>query len=152
MMLALLALAALNAYALEAPSKPIFQFNPKAGMCMSPSGLRGLNKLKKGECSDLWGADLQNAQLEKAQLAGANLARANLVKANLRNSNLQGANLMLANLENAELAGAQFSSRTILPFSREEAEKRGMVFIQNEPDKRVLSHLQSRSGLKLNSR
>ncbi len=58
----------------------------------------------------------------------ANLVNANLEKANLKRANLRFADLTGANLNGADLHYAIFNEETLLPFSKEEAIKRGMLF------------------------
>jgi hypothetical protein len=93
---------------------------------------------------DVRGANFEGAQflylntLEGADLTGARLRNANLDMAELRNANLQGADLTGAHLEpcppphvgGACLMGARYDAATKLPFSRREAQARGMVFVK----------------------
>lgn len=65
--------------------------------------------------------------MRKANLQNANLENANLKRANLREADLTG-----ANLKGADLRFAIFNDETILPFSKDEAIQRGMVFEDSE--------------------
>jgi hypothetical protein len=75
------------------------------------------------EDSDLTGANLSDASGQMdyggSRLRDANLSRAGLEWADLRDTDLSG----------ADLRGARFSPRTQLPFDRDEALRRGMVFV-----------------------
>lgn len=94
--------------------------------------------------ANLKGVDLRNADLGKTQLGHANLQNADL-----RGAKLKGAYLHKADLSGADLRGATFSTRlngaevattrlegakydakTVLPFSRLEAARRGMVQVE----------------------
>lgn len=91
--------------------------------------------------ADLSGADLQGADLTRCQLGGADLRNADLrgatlagaylYKADLRGADLRGANFSLklkgAELARTQLNGARFDISTVLPFSTDEALRRGMV-------------------------
>src|SRR5687767_1363690 len=86
--------------------------------------------------ADLQGADLYRAQLGRANLRGADLRNANVAGAYLHKADLSGADLRGAKfavgLKGAELKtvrfeGAIFDASTVLPFSADEAIKRGMV-------------------------
>lgn len=93
--------------------------------------------------ADLKGADLRGVDLYKCQLGSANLANADLRNASLAgaylfNTDLRGADLRGARfspaLKGAELkqtglVGARFDESTELPFSREEALRRGMIAV-----------------------
>lgn len=75
-------------------------------------------------------ATLNGAYLMDANLSGAFLNRAWLLGANLRNANLMGTDMSQVQVDdNTVFAGAKYDSRTRLPFSEREAEKRGMVKI-----------------------
>ena len=106
-----------------------YQYDPRVGRCTNRQGLHGLKSGFRGMCGDLWGADMKNANLKDVDLSGANLSRADLTGANLTGANLSGASMMLTKIKDARLEGAIFNERTILPFSRQDAEKRGMVFV-----------------------
>ena len=91
--------------------------------------------------ADLQGADLQGANLFRCQLGradlrnadlrNANVAGAYLYKTDLRGADLRGAvfaqTLKGAELKQTMLEGARFDSTTVLPFSTDEALRRGMV-------------------------
>jgi hypothetical protein len=113
----------------QAAEGPSYRYDKRLGKCVNPAGLAGFNSKYQGECGELWGADLARSKLEKVNLAGANLPRADLSGADLRGADLSGASLLMTNLKDAKLEGAIFSERTILPFDRAEAERRGMVFV-----------------------
>jgi hypothetical protein len=72
--------------------------------------------------SDLTGANLARTSGEM-DYAGSRLRGATLAGADLTHSSLHG-----ADLDGADLRGAGFSERTVLPFDRAEALRRGMVF------------------------
>ncbi len=72
--------------------------------------------------ASLVGCHLTSAVLKSAILNEANLAGANLESADLRSANLTG-----ATTTGAILNGAGFSKHTVLPFSKEDAVKLGMV-------------------------
>lgn len=90
--------------------------------------------------SDLSHADLHGADLSRANLRGANLSKANLSKArldhanleqaDLRGADLRAAHLPAAKLENAHLYGALFDQWTDLPFKKDDALKRGMIYLE----------------------
>jgi uncharacterized protein YjbI with pentapeptide repeats len=89
--------------------------------------------------SDLSHANLHGADLSHADLRGVNLARANLTEARLDHANLEQADLRGADLRSAHLAaaklrdarlyGALFDGSTDLPFAKEDALRRGMIFL-----------------------
>jgi len=112
------------AIAMETP----YRYSPAAGQCTNSQGVVGMRAGFKGVCGDLWGADLKGADLAGLDLSGANLSRAQLKGANLKGANLSGATMLLTQVEGAILEGALFNDRTVLPFSRADAEKRGMIF------------------------
>ena len=94
--------------------------------------------------ADLKGADLQganlfhcqlgHADLRNADLRNANVAGAYLFKADLRGADLRGAkfaqSLTGAELKQTLLEGARFDSSTMLPFSVDEAVRRGMIQVE----------------------
>ena len=91
--------------------------------------------------ADLAGEDLYRWQLGRADLTGANLrgaqlAGAYLFKADLSGADLRGATfspaLKGAELKQTRLTGARFDRFTALPFSADEALRRGMVFVETE--------------------
>ena len=89
--------------------------------------------------SDLHGADLRHADLSesslsRANLAGARMDHANLEAADLRSADLRAANLASANLTDANVYGAMIDQWTALPFTRDEALKRGMVYLELGPE------------------
>jgi uncharacterized protein YjbI with pentapeptide repeats len=90
--------------------------------------------------AEIIGAKLIRADLVSTNLQGVNLSNSTLLATNLDSADLTGADLRgtdfggndyfePSNLEHAWLKGAKFDARTKLPFSREEAIKRGMEFI-----------------------
>ena len=87
--------------------------------------------LKETDLSELHlqGADLSYSNLEKASLERSDLHGATLIHADLRQANLKGANLEDVSCDEAIWEGAIADENTVLPFSREEAEKKGVVFI-----------------------
>jgi len=101
--------------------------------------------LSKLEGTSFFGSILQGADLRKANLKNANLKNSKLEGANLQGCVLEGADLTGANLgetplqENqkkegllvlnpTDLKGATFNSKTKLPFSKETALQKGMLF------------------------
>ncbi len=72
-------------------------------------------------------ADLENTDLTKANLQGAYLRGAHLQGAKLSKADLT--RVQKANLKGANLQRAKFNKYTILPFSKEQAIKKGMVFV-----------------------
>ncbi len=105
-----------------------YKYNPRSARCVNGQGLQGMRPGFKGSCGDLWGADLQGSDLEGSDLTGANLSRANLKNAKLSGANLSGAHMLLTQIQGADLSGAIYNERTVLPFARSEAEKRGMIY------------------------
>lgn len=85
---------------------------------------------------DLYRCQLGSADLHGADLRGAQLAGAYLFKADLRGTDLRGAifssTLKGAELKQTRLHGARFDATTTLPFSAQEAVRRGMVFVDAE--------------------
>ena len=85
---------------------------------------------------DLYRCQLGSADLLEADLRVAQLAGAYLFKADLRGSDLRGAifssTLKGAELKQTRLAGARFDRTTALPFTTDEALRRGMVFVDVE--------------------
>lgn len=67
------------------------------------------------------------ASLNQADFRGARLIGARFINADLRLANFKGADLSGARLDGARLENALFDSSTRLPFSRQEALRRGMV-------------------------
>lgn len=84
--------------------------------------------------SDLRSADLSGTVLTKANLSEARLDHARLDDADLRGADLRSANLSEAHLNDTKLYGAFFNKKTLLPFDKGEAIRRGMVFFDIEPD------------------
>jgi uncharacterized protein YjbI with pentapeptide repeats len=84
---------------------------------------------------DLRDADFSKAQLAHADLKGADLRGADLSEAFLFMADLSGADLRGANLPSkmvlakVNLKGAKFDPSTQLPFTRDEAVRRGMVMV-----------------------
>ena len=80
---------------------------------------------------DLYRCQLGQADLRNADLRNANLAGAYLFKTDLRGADLRGARfsptLKGAELKQTVLVGARFDASTQLPFSAEEAMRRGMI-------------------------
>jgi hypothetical protein len=72
--------------------------------------------------SDLTGADLSRTSGQMVY------RRSRLRAANLSRADLHYADLAEADLDRADLRGARFNVRTRLPFDRDEALRRGMVF------------------------
>lgn len=106
---------------------------PARGANLSHAKLAGLN---------LSGESLPQADLNEAKLTGTNLSNCDLTQAyfthaDCRNANFSGAKLERAVFRATDLTGAIFSNanlrhaifddRTKLPFSREEAERLGMI-------------------------
>ena len=104
----------------------------------------------------LYGANLKGADLQGVELYRCQLGQADLSNADLRNASLAGAYLFKADLRGADLRGAKFAppldgaelkqtglvgarfdATTQLPFSRDEALRRGMISM--EPSQEVAS-------------
>jgi hypothetical protein len=85
---------------------------------------------------DLYRWQLGSADLTGADLRGARLGGAYLFKADLSGADLRGASfsssLKGAELKQTRLTGARFDRTTTLPFSADEAMRRGMVFVATE--------------------
>lgn len=95
------------------------------------------------EGADFSGADANGTKFDSSSLEGANMSGASMVGTRFIGSNLRGVNLIGtymigAHLDAADLTGAiysastnwrdaQYTSRTILPFSESEAMARGMI-------------------------
>ncbi|MCG2726078.1 MAG: pentapeptide repeat-containing protein [Elusimicrobia bacterium] len=82
--------------------------------------------------ADLSGANLNRIDLKEADLSGTDLGGANLIEADLREANLNeaclnAAILSMSNLSGAKLKDSKYNDMTFLPFSEEEANKRGMI-------------------------
>jgi hypothetical protein len=77
--------------------------------------------------TDLRGANLEGANLEGANLGRANLREADLGGADLEGADLRGADLRGDNLEGDNLEGADLRGAINLPFSEDEAKRRGAV-------------------------
>jgi hypothetical protein len=103
----------------------------KQGICvdLSAAPLAGADLVEAIlSCAKLTGAHLNGAKLMLAGLSGADLRGADLTGANLKGAVLLGADLTGADLTGAGLEGAEANQYTRLPFGREEALKRGIVF------------------------
>ena len=74
-------------------------------------------------------ADLHKANFEGSSFYYANLKGSDLEDADFRNTNLKGANLARINQKNTHWEGAVFNKDTHLPFNRDLAFKKGMVFM-----------------------
>jgi uncharacterized protein YjbI with pentapeptide repeats len=92
--------------------------------------------------ADLRGANFQNASLtygrtettlQGADLRGANFYDAFFYKVNLRYAKLEGADLRARALYQTALTGATFDDATKLPFSKQEALARGMIYQPSGP-------------------
>ena len=123
--------------AAHAMDTPAYHYDRKAGRCVNSGGAMGFNSKHQGECGELWGANLKEANLSRSNLSGANLPRADLTGADLSGANLSGANLIMSRLTDTKLQGTIFNERTILPVSRKEAEKRGMIFVPTKETRKV---------------
>jgi hypothetical protein len=77
--------------------------------------------------ADLRGAKFERAELRACDLRGARLQGSFWASASLRYLDLRDADLTDAVLLGADLRGSYFNSGTRLPFSDEEAQRRGMV-------------------------
>ncbi len=103
--------------------------------------------------ADLQGADLQGANLFRCQLGradlrnadlrNANVAGAYLFKTDLRGADLRGAKFAQAfkgaELKQTRLEGARFDRSTVLPFSADEAVRRGMVLVEGSEQELALA-------------
>ena len=123
-----------HAAALETPA---FHYDKRAGKCINSAVMPGFNSKTPGECGDLWGKDLKAAQLPLANMSGANLPRADLSGADLTGADLSGANMIMTKLTDTKLEGAIFNERTVLPFDRKEALRRGMIFVSMKAPKKM---------------
>lgn len=132
-------LTVLTAQCAWAIEEPAYHYDKRVGKCVNRGGMPGFNHKHQGECGDLWGSDLKAAALSNSNLSGANLPRSVLSGADLTGADLSGANLIMAKLGDAKLQGAIFNERTILPFDRKEALRRGMVFVPMKEAKKVAS-------------
>jgi len=107
---------------------------PAQGANLANAKLRGLDlrneslPLADFHQADLRDCDLTNANLKQAYFVKADLSGANLSGAILDRSNFRGANLLRVKLDGAILKHAKYDQYTQLPFSKEEADKRGMDF------------------------
>ena len=94
---------------------------------LSGADLQGANLYR----AQLGHADLRNADLRNAQVGGAYL-----FKADLRGADLRGAKfaqwLKGAELKSVRLEGARYDRSTALPFSADEASRRGMVLVVSD--------------------
>lgn len=93
-------------------------------------------KAARFDQAQLENADLSGARLDAARLSGANLRGARLLAAQLSSARFDGADLRGADLSEAvyfgaTFKGALFDDKTRLPFSAEEAARRGMVRREN---------------------
>jgi uncharacterized protein YjbI with pentapeptide repeats len=75
-----------------------------------------------------------SSDLHNATFRGADLRRANFIGSDLRSAifddaDLRGTDLGTPWTDGASFAGARFDAATKLQFSREEAERRGMIFV-----------------------
>jgi len=75
------------------------------------------------------GARLQKVSWEDCDLSGLQLWGAQLIEVSFRGSDLSGANLHNTYLLFVDFKDAKFDSKTRLPFSHEEALKRGMIHV-----------------------
>lgn len=80
--------------------------------------------------SNLSHADLRNANLNHANLSRCRLEMADLSGADLRGADLRAARLESAQLDQARLYGALFDPGTRLPFDKESALRKGMIFLE----------------------
>lgn len=99
---------------------------------MSKATLMGANlKAARFEKSDLRHADLSGARLDGADLRGADLRHARLLATQLTGARFGGADLRGADLSESitfgtDFKGAIYDDSTSLPFSRDEAARRGL--------------------------
>lgn len=80
--------------------------------------------------SDLSRADLRGANLSRANLMEAKLDHANLENADLRGADLRSAHLSAARLKDARLYGAIINRWTTLPFDKDTALSKGMIYLE----------------------
>lgn len=83
----------------------------------------GLKPAPLGLCPSFHQATLRYANFNRAKLQDASFRYADL-----RGVDFRGADLRYAAFTGAKLGGARFDGRTRLPFSKAEAQRRGMVF------------------------
>jgi hypothetical protein len=74
------------------------------------------------------GGRLHNSDFRESNLQNADLRSANLSYCDFRKANLKGARLSETVLLGSQWTGALFDSKTELPFSRETAQQKGMIF------------------------
>jgi uncharacterized protein YjbI with pentapeptide repeats len=86
------------------------------------------------QAADLSHADLTGSNLSKANLRQARLDRANLEDADLRGADLRSTHLSAARVAGAKLYGALFDQWTDLPFTKQDALRLGMVYLELTPE------------------
>jgi len=98
------------------------------GICADLSGSRSRNLFVRADltakvlfCARLYRADLTGARLVFVQIAGADFREAILIGADLTGA---------VGWESARWEGATADDRTLLPFGRSEAERRGIRFVE----------------------
>ena len=74
------------------------------------------------------GARLQNLDFRESNLQGADLRGANLSYSDFRKADLKGALLGETVMFGSQWTGALFNAQTELPFTREVAQQKGMIF------------------------
>lgn len=107
-----------------------FEDNKAKNMNLSGSYLKGVsfaesdlqNLLANG--TRFMKVSFQNCDLRRADFWGSFLFRSDFSGADLRGANLENTSLLLSHFTKA-----QFNHKTKLPFSKEEAIKKGMVFV-----------------------
>lgn len=91
--------------------------------------------------ADANGTKFDSSNLDGSDLSGASMVGTRFIGSSLRGANLSGARMLGAHLDAADLTGAvysastnwkdaQYTSRTILPFSETEAKGRGMIRVE----------------------
>lgn len=80
--------------------------------------------------SNILGSYFQNTNLKEAQFQGAHLKNVVFASADLRESDFRGAVLEDTQFILARLEKARFDRYTLLPFSKEEALHRGMIYVE----------------------
>ena len=78
--------------------------------------------------SKLRGTRILSSQFQQVNFTGANLKNIVVLQSSLRNCRFQGADLSNARFILSSLAGSRFDSKTLLPFTHQDAVDRGMIF------------------------
>lgn len=85
---------------------------------------------------DLTRAQIRDSNMQKASLYWVAMNEAVLVGVDLRDADLRGASLHRAMIWETLFTGAVFDEYTWLPFTRQEAEARGMIYTPSDLERR----------------